>query len=456
MRSNACRRATFDVTIENMQMEIWFASGSHTREQTIQLFTEPEHLIHSWSLAVANVHELSPSRFEGGGARTFEARLKSEDGRLVKNAEPVVLKASWRDSDREREDKISEQIIADLQKKQGIEKEGEPRKYSLSAFAEENVMVDGKIDGTDSSLHGSNLPADCTSYLSPAGGSPRLKPTRTGEGLTPNFPCIPNSTKQSKVCQGTHSDLVFQGAYQPIYEPRSRDTLLVTLQDARTALKFLRGVDLVYHDVSAGDVLPTAQICELADLEYAKHMDSDTERGLLTGTLGFMACEVEAQDYLYKCFQKIDKDSLDKWLQVPFRFNPLHDVESIWWIATWILYYHVDQEGDQPSPDQTEYFHKLFPGRLGVNFVAFSASKKFRVLPTSLHRAAHVVASMCMHLKRAYSASELSDERLDYTEPLAKLHSDFIGGFKSIIEHSAGIRLFRPTVKHPHQEDPFV
>lgn len=58
MRSNACRRATFDVTIENMQMEIWFASGSHTREQTIQLFTEPEHLIHSWSLAVANVHEL--------------------------------------------------------------------------------------------------------------------------------------------------------------------------------------------------------------------------------------------------------------------------------------------------------------------------------------------------------------------------------------------------------------
>lgn len=397
------------------------------------------------------MHSADPLR--GGGTRVFEVRLKSEDGKLVKNAEPVVLKASWRDCDREREDKILKQIFAELRKKQGIEKEGEPRKYFLSVFAEGNVMADGKIDGTDSPLRGSNLLANCASYPLPdplpVDDLPKPKPTRTSEGLTPNFPCVPNSVKQSKVCHGTHSDLVFQEACQPIYEPRSLDTLLVTLQDARTALQFLRNVDWVYHDVSTGNVLPTGQICELADLEYAKHMDSDTEHELRTGTLGFMACEVEAQNYLFGLPKEIDMDMLEDWTQVPFRFNPLHDVESIWWIATWILYYHVDQEGDQRSPDQTEYFHKLFPGRLNERFITFSAFKKFRALPTSFHRAAHIVANMCVDLKGAYSASE-SGELPDYTEPLAKLHSVFTEDFKSVIEHSAGIRLFSPTVKHPH------
>ncbi|KIK15568.1 hypothetical protein PISMIDRAFT_114971 [Pisolithus microcarpus 441] len=49
-------------------------------------------------------------------------------------------------------------------------------------------------------------------------------------------------------------------------------------------------------------------------------------------------------------------------VKCPFKFNPLHDMESLWWIATWTLYYHVDQEGSWRSSEQITQFHKLFPG----------------------------------------------------------------------------------------------
>ncbi|KAI5985518.1 hypothetical protein EDD15DRAFT_2302316 [Pisolithus albus] len=197
------------------------------------------------------------------------------------------------------------------------------------------------------------------------------------------------------------------------------------------------------------------QICELADLENAKHTDSETKYEVCMGTPGFMACEVEAQNYLFRRPKTIDRDTLEKRMRVPFRFNPLHDVESILWIATWIFYYHIDREGGQPSVDQMEYFHELFPRGLKDRFSTFIVYTDFHVLPTSFHRAAHVIANMCEDLKVAYTASE-DDVVPVYTEPLAKLHSDFIEYFKSVIGHSTGIRLFRPTVKHPHQEYPYV
>ncbi|KAI5994020.1 hypothetical protein EDD15DRAFT_874912 [Pisolithus albus] len=216
----------------------------------------------------------------------------------------------------------------------------------------------------------------------------------------------------------------------------------MTLQDARTALRLLRSVDSVYHDVSAGDFLPTGKICELADLECVKHTDCDTKYevcmvsqylilprctfiGVLKGTPGFMACEFEAQNYLFRRPKTIDRDTLEKRMRVPFRFNPLHDVESILWIATWIFYYHIDREGGQPLVDQMEYFHELFPRGLKDRFSTFIVYTDFHVLPTSFHRAAHVIANMCEDLKVAYTASE-DDVVPVYTEPLAKLHSDFI------------------------------
>lgn len=133
------------------------------------------------------ISDFSADALTGCGTRVFETCLKLQDGKLVKTAEPVVWKDSWRDCDQDREDIIFKQIYADLRKHKGSGKEEEVGKYFLTMFAVGNVMMDGKIDVTDSLLRGSKLLANSTSYPSPADELPQPKPTRTGEGLT-DFP----------------------------------------------------------------------------------------------------------------------------------------------------------------------------------------------------------------------------------------------------------------------------
>ncbi|KAI6040161.1 hypothetical protein EDC04DRAFT_2567491 [Pisolithus marmoratus] len=188
----------------------------------------------------------------------------------------------------------------------------------------------------------SDLPTHCTWYSLPV-EVPKAKPTRTGEGLTPSFPCVPGSAKQLKVHR-IHSRLVFKEVFQPTYELGRLDTVFETLQDARKALQILYSVDWVHRDVSAGNVLHVGQMGKLADLEYAKHMDSKTSHEVLTGTLEFMPCEVEARKYLFTAHRPKPKGRTFK---PPFKLNPLHDMESTRWIPIWVLYYHADQDGSR-------------------------------------------------------------------------------------------------------------
>ncbi|KAI6140067.1 hypothetical protein EDD17DRAFT_1499893 [Pisolithus thermaeus] len=376
MRGDPCRRATFGVTIENTEMRFWFTCRAVTLvSKSFNFCTEPEHLIYFFcSLAFAEDHELgwdptiqrvgvggkiqyniavrtdeekdlvyqttrvisdySADALSGRGTRVFEARLICLNGTSVKDAKPVVLKDSWREGDRDREDIILNQIFADLQNHKGPEQEEEARKYFLTVLAAGNVMVDGNIDNTDRLLRESDLPPDRSSYRLPVDEVPKQKPIRSGEGLTPTFPFVPCSAEHSKVPHRTHSRLVFREVCQPLYELRTLDTVFATLEDARKALQFLHSVGWVHRDVSGGNVLRWDKLGKLADLEYAKHMNSNTSHEVRTGTLDFMACEVEAQKYLFQPHGLLPYDDDDS---TPFRFNPLHDMESVWWIATWTL-----------------------------------------------------------------------------------------------------------------------
>lgn len=86
-------------------------------------------------------------------------------------------------------------------------------------------------------------------------------------------------------------------------------------------------------------------------------MDSETTHEVQTGTLDFLACKVEAQQYLFE----VPRDLLDKGSNsndhrpLPFKFDPLHDVESIWWIPTWILARLSGFTGS--SPDGPVHYH---------------------------------------------------------------------------------------------------
>ncbi|KAI6043595.1 hypothetical protein EDC04DRAFT_668792 [Pisolithus marmoratus] len=351
--------------------------------------------------------------------RSWNPHLRSlSQGNPAKDAQPAALKECWRDSDRDREIQSSNKYLPICRIKKGLRGQD-----FLTVLAAANVMANRKIDGTDNLLRMSDLPTDCTWYPLPAEG-PKAKPTRTGEGLTPSFPCVPGSAKQLKV-HSIHSRLVFKEVCQPTYEFGRLDTVFETLQDARKALQILYSVDWAHRDVSAGNVLRVGQMGKLADLEYARRMDSKTTHEVRTGTLEFMAGEVKAQKYLFTAHRPEPKGRTFK---PSFKFNPLHDMESIWWIPIWVLYCQIDPDSSQRSAGQSTRFDGFYRGRLDSRFPTFSARMVYQVLPNSFNRAADEVEYMYEELLNAYTKSEEEmppAEKPAYTEPLANLHSVF-------------------------------
>ncbi|KAI6032149.1 hypothetical protein PISMIDRAFT_640669, partial [Pisolithus microcarpus 441] len=162
-----------------------------------------------------------------------------------------------------------------------------------------------------------------------------------------------------------HYHLVFKEVCQPIHNLKRLDIMFKTLMDVHKALELLHSIGWVHCDISTGKVLCWGKMGKLGDLEHAKSMDSNMTHevhafiDMLKGMMEFMASKVEAQKYL---FQR-HTDELFTPVECLFNFNPLHDMESLWWIAMWILYYHVDQKGGWPSSEQITEFYELFPGR---------------------------------------------------------------------------------------------
>ncbi|KIK17954.1 hypothetical protein PISMIDRAFT_210660 [Pisolithus microcarpus 441] len=165
-----------------------------------------------------------------------------------------------------------------------------------------------------------------------------------------------------------------------------------------------------------------------------------------------MACEVEAQKYL---FGPVTVKAPGEDRNLLFKFNPLHDMESLWWIATWTLYYHVDQEGGRPSSEQIMQFHKLFPGRpdSASRRDALSTSLDYEVLPASFQRAGYGVALMHAAIVAAYKESEMT-EPPDYTNALEKLNSAFTERLASAFAVSKNMEIFSPHAKRQREDPP--
>jgi hypothetical protein len=82
-----------------------------------------------------------------------------------------------------------------------------------------------------------------------------------------------------------------------------------------------------------------------------------------------MSVEIESLSYhhLPRLSQTLDISDLELEVAVlPFRYNPLHDVESIWWIGVWLLFCHRDtattvETSLEDAQAQLLHVQKLFP-----------------------------------------------------------------------------------------------
>ncbi|KAF9230900.1 hypothetical protein BU15DRAFT_83049 [Melanogaster broomeanus] len=472
MREDPCRRSSFGVTIENTQVRLWFTSRTVTVvSEPFNFFTDIDNLIYLFcSLIFANDVELgwdptiervlvdgkiqyeigfydaegSPAVYQtvkilsdfgadalrGRGTRVFKAfrKPKPQDTEVARVY--VVIKDAWRDSTRMREDEILKNILHDIETNLGPSAREDAKQYFLTVLHAEDVMIDNKIDDTLRLLHHENIPAD--SRWHDVGAGKEKEPNRSthtpSTGALPSIPLhltrrtLP-AVKSEVVHHKIHFRAVFAELGEPIHTLKKLDEVLETLEHALKGLEYMHRAGWVHRDISSGNVLRCNHQSKIADLEYAKSLTASGEsHDVRTGTTDFMACEVEGHRYLF--FKRRPTVVISaKYAPVPpedqpFRFNPLHDLESWWWILTWVLHYNVDGDTQVIPDGHDAAYHSLFPGVVpgATRSDALRSFLKTKVAPPSFHSTISWADQMRLQLIEGYEAAEEGPE-VNYMTP---------------------------------------
>ncbi|KAF8813209.1 hypothetical protein BYT27DRAFT_7181632 [Phlegmacium glaucopus] len=124
--------------------------------------------------------------------------------------------------------------------------------------------------------------------------------------------------------------------------------VMQAMHDVLKALAFLTKRGYVHRDISPGNIIIYNGRAKLSDLEFAKEYGSGTSNNIRTGTYNFMAVEVETSAYMYHP-------------DCRFSHNPLHDIESLWWVGLWFLlcHYTVGNLRDVPVQKHIEFVKML-------------------------------------------------------------------------------------------------
>jgi hypothetical protein len=124
--------------------------------------------------------------------------------------------------------------------------------------------------------------------------------------------------------------------------------------------------------------------------------------GLAQGTKQYMAVEVLSLEYLFQ------PDCLDPY-DLGWSHNPLHDVESTWWITVWILYNLTEIEfSDEDKSHRAKLFSTADPKAREAFFRRYITGSGFRQkLPATISA---ILARWRMALINFYKEQQLDLE----------------------------------------------
>ncbi|KAJ7625037.1 hypothetical protein DFH06DRAFT_1229672 [Mycena polygramma] len=251
-----------------------------------------------------------------------------------------------------------------------------------------------------------------------------------------------------------HYRIVFKEVGTPVHRLRTLSDVMRALADATRALCLLYKLGLVHRDVSAGNILFIDGHGKLTDLEYLQSFKGTQPQSAerCIGTVDYASGEAAAQRY---CFVPDTDDVRPP--RPPFRFNPLHDLESTYWIGLWTILYHR-RENQSIDALYNEYFPEHSRGTISDRMLAISGGKGPR---GGLGRSDPFFAAHCtLELLRrrlffSYQAFEgdLANQCLvfDGKAPLNgsvfdTIHSTFITAYEKAAAQSDGILLSPPEV----------
>ncbi|CDO76320.1 hypothetical protein BN946_scf184414.g2 [Trametes cinnabarina] len=184
-----------------------------------------------------------------------------------------------------------------------------------------------------------------------AGSGPRQVSTpRTSDPpVSPIFP-VQQASAAREYKPRQHNFIVYREVCSALHELEDLHDVVQALLDALLALQILFMISWIHRDLSTGNILFYRGRGKLGDLEYAKEFNLSVGRRSSdpkTGTYIFMAFELHAGVRVYQdASYSEDIDAIDQ-LEAPtpaslaIRHNFQHDVESIFWILTWLVFTHI-------------------------------------------------------------------------------------------------------------------
>ncbi|EEB91237.1 hypothetical protein MPER_10437, partial [Moniliophthora perniciosa FA553] len=213
---------------------------------------------------------------------------------------------------------------------------------------------------------------------------------------------VARSHYKSKV----HSRILMEYAGEPISKVTNLQTLMICLGQVVKALEYMYSAGYVHRDISIGNILYSEVnsriIARLGDLEYAKQISvpSEPHRNVKTGTPHFIASEVELGGYLFQPDPAMPIDAQSVMYQgsgnttttqfslpiVPFRFNYLHDLESVWWIMAYFVFSKIPtgtKLSDEQFTVQRDTRKLIFPH-------PYTSLKREKFLTNALERNSHL------------------------------------------------------------------
>ncbi|KAJ3732552.1 hypothetical protein DFJ43DRAFT_1154265 [Lentinula guzmanii] len=390
MALDPCRRFTFGTSIMNRSFRLWFCCrGAFLTAKPFDFISEPEKLVHvfislafasrtdaGWDPSMACILPASPT-----GKRQYE--IRPSIGRatrvwLVRDEDDpsdsrYVLKDVWVDSERQTEDGIRSALLKDVEEKCGSDARAIVEKHLLTPVAFEKLHIGAVFDDTTQLImRGGSMPKTLDHLklvvLQQSGLS-----TRSQVSITENpvdnvfsgtraryFRYGDTARHGPRVTSRFHYRIVFLECATTMYDEKHLGNVLGALIDVTEALRWIHKSHWVHRDISGGHVywydckakgLEGENRGLLGDLEFAKVRTPSPTHEVRTGTYNFMASEVIAGCYLFD--PELDSDLLDDPTQLlvtdhisapPFAFNPLHDMESIWWILIYLLYFNDDKQ----------------------------------------------------------------------------------------------------------------
>ena len=216
---------------------------------------------------------------------------------------------------------------------------------------------------------------------------------------------------------------------------------------------------------------------KLVDLEYAKRLGSDKTPDSptvsfaiyllavlvgtpLQGTHHFMACEVESHSYLFHVREWDDLDP-ELILQIlssepprpPFAFNPVHDLESLWWIWVWVMYFYVHEDGVTLPPEQDKAFQSLFPKYIPTKRLQNLMGGLEVNVPIAFRDIIHYIETIRGWLVNTYLDMEAGSLPPNYARFLPNFMDCFLRALELAVGAAGDIKLYVP-LEHRKRKEP--